>query len=103
MPAGVIDTYRFETSTDGKTWTIDVNQARFGNIRNNPVLQEVTFKQVAARYLPIHGTARRKWKQRGERCRDHRSSAPEGMIAACPMTFIADGSIEPNDELFSEL
>ena len=49
--SGVIDTYRFETSTDGKTWTIDVDQGRFGNIRNNRVLQEVAFKQIPARYF----------------------------------------------------
>lgn len=49
--AGVIDSYRFETSTDGKTWTAAVEQGRFANIRNNPVLQEVTFKEVAARYF----------------------------------------------------
>ena len=41
--SGVIDTYRFETSTDGKTWAAAVEGGRFGNIRNNPVLQEVTF------------------------------------------------------------
>jgi alpha-L-fucosidase len=48
---GVVDTYRFETSTDGKTWTAAVDQARFGNIRNNPVLQEVTFAPVNARFF----------------------------------------------------
>ena len=50
-PAGVIDAYRFETSTDGTNWTIAIDQGRFGNIRNNPVLQEVTFKEVSARYF----------------------------------------------------
>jgi alpha-L-fucosidase len=49
--SGVVDTYRFETSTDGKTWTAAVDQARFGNIRNNPVLQEVTFTPVNARFF----------------------------------------------------
>jgi alpha-L-fucosidase len=48
---GVVDTYRFETSTDGKTWTATTESGRFGNIRNNPMLQEVTFPAVAARYF----------------------------------------------------
>jgi alpha-L-fucosidase len=48
---GVVDTYRFETSTDGKAWMTAVDQARFGNIRNNPVLQEVTFTPVNARFF----------------------------------------------------
>ncbi len=29
---GVVETYRFETSVDGQTWTINVDSARFGNI-----------------------------------------------------------------------
>ncbi len=48
---GVIDTYRFETSTDGKKWTAAVDQGRFANIRNNPVLQEVNFAATPARYF----------------------------------------------------
>jgi alpha-L-fucosidase len=48
---GLVDTYRFETSTDGKTWTTAIDQARFGNIRNNPVLQEVNFSPVNARFF----------------------------------------------------
>lgn len=51
--SGLIDTYRFETSIDGKTWTVAVDQGRFGNIRNNPVLQEVRFAPVAARYFRL--------------------------------------------------
>jgi alpha-L-fucosidase len=49
--SGVVDTYRFETSSDGKTWTVAVDQGRFGNIRNNPVLQEVIFIPVNARFF----------------------------------------------------
>jgi alpha-L-fucosidase len=48
---GVVDTYKFETSIDGQNWTAAVDQGRFGNIRNNPVLQEVAFKEVNARYF----------------------------------------------------
>jgi alpha-L-fucosidase len=48
---GVVDTYKFETSNDGQKWTAAVEQGRFGNIRNNPVLQEVPFKEVSARYF----------------------------------------------------
>jgi alpha-L-fucosidase len=49
--AGVVDTYRFETSNNGKEWTTPVAQGRFGNMRNNPVQQEVTFAPVKARYF----------------------------------------------------
>lgn len=49
--SGVVDSYRFETSADGQNWTAAVDQGRFGNMRNNPVLQEVAFKEVAARYF----------------------------------------------------
>jgi alpha-L-fucosidase len=48
---GVIETYRFETSEDGKSWTTNVNEGRFGNIRNNPIAQEVPFAPVTARYF----------------------------------------------------
>ena len=48
---GVVDTYRFETSGDGTHWTTAIDQGRFGNIRNNPVLQEVTFAPVTARFF----------------------------------------------------
>jgi len=48
---GVVDNYKFETSTDGQSWTTAIDQGRFGNIRNNPVVQEVSFKAVSARYF----------------------------------------------------
>ena len=41
--------YRFETSLDGKTWTTNVEQGRFDNIRNNPVRQQAPFAPVSAR------------------------------------------------------
>lgn len=48
---GVVDRYRFETSVDGKQWTAQIAAGEFGNIRNNPMLQEVTFLPVEARYF----------------------------------------------------
>ncbi|PTY07527.1 coagulation factor 5/8 type domain-containing protein [Opitutaceae bacterium EW11] len=48
---GVVDRYRFETSTDGEHWTTQVASGVFGNIRNNPMLQEVTFAPVEARFF----------------------------------------------------
>lgn len=46
---GVVDRYRFETSQDGAHWAMQVAAGEFGNIRNNPVLQEVRFAAVDAR------------------------------------------------------
>lgn len=48
---GVIETFRFETSPDGRAWTTNVASGRFGNIRNNPTLQEVTFASATARFF----------------------------------------------------
>ncbi len=48
---GPIDSYRFETSGDGKSWTTNVDRGSFGNIRNNPLPQEVRFAPVSARYF----------------------------------------------------
>jgi len=48
---GVVDNYRFETSAEGHDWTIAVDSGRFGNIRNNPDLQEVPFAPVSARFF----------------------------------------------------
>jgi len=48
---GVVENYRFETSVDGRHWTTNVTAGRFGNIRNNPALQEVPFEPVTARYF----------------------------------------------------
>jgi alpha-L-fucosidase len=50
-PDGVVETYRFETSADGQTWSTLVDGGRFDNIRNNPVLQEVSFPAVTARFF----------------------------------------------------
>jgi alpha-L-fucosidase len=48
---GVVETYRFETSTDGRNWLTNVNSGRFSNIENNPVIQEVPFDPVDARFF----------------------------------------------------
>ncbi len=48
---GVVDRYQFETSLDGTHWTMQVASGVFGNIRNNPMLQEITFAPVEARYF----------------------------------------------------
>jgi alpha-L-fucosidase len=50
-PNGTVERYRFETSADGVTWTINIDSGTFANIRNNPSLQEVTFAPVDARFF----------------------------------------------------
>lgn len=47
---GLVDEYRFETSADGTHWTTD-STGRFANIKNNPVVQEVPFAPVTARFF----------------------------------------------------
>jgi alpha-L-fucosidase len=47
----VVVNYRFETSTDGDTWTTNIADGSFANIQNNPSLQEVAFAPVNARYF----------------------------------------------------
>lgn len=48
---GVVDRYEFETSTDGTHWITSLASGAFGNMRNNPMLQEVTFAPVDARFF----------------------------------------------------
>jgi alpha-L-fucosidase len=48
---GVVEKYRFESSTDGVTWTTNIADGSFANIQNNPSLQEVSFAPVQARYF----------------------------------------------------
>jgi len=48
---GVVDRYRFETSLDGTHWTTPVPAGAFDNIRNNPMLQEVRFAPIEARFF----------------------------------------------------
>ena len=47
-PNGIVQNYRFETSTNGLDWITNAAGV-FGNIRNNPALQEVTFAPAKAR------------------------------------------------------
>ena len=47
----IVQSYRFETSVDGVSWTTDVDSGRFGNVRNNPIVQEVSFAPVNARFF----------------------------------------------------
>jgi alpha-L-fucosidase len=48
---GIVQTYRFETSVDGTNWTTDVDSGHFDNVRNNPMVQEVPFAPVNARFF----------------------------------------------------
>ncbi len=48
---GIVDNYRFETSANGQNWTTNIDSGRFGNIRNNPTLQEISFAPVTARFF----------------------------------------------------
>jgi alpha-L-fucosidase len=50
---GLISKYRFETSTEGQNWKVEINNGRFDNIQNNPELQEVKFAPVDARYFRL--------------------------------------------------
>lgn len=49
-PNGIVQDYRFETSTNASDWTTNA-AGSFGNIRNNPAQQEVAFAPVKARYF----------------------------------------------------
>jgi alpha-L-fucosidase len=51
MLNGTVENYRFETSEDGRTWTVNVDRGTFSNVRNNPDLQEVRFAPAKARYF----------------------------------------------------
>jgi alpha-L-fucosidase len=51
LSEGIVQTYRFETSSDGTNWTTNADSGRFGNVRNNPVVQEVPFAPVSARFF----------------------------------------------------
>jgi hypothetical protein len=48
---GTVTAYRFETSVDGVDWSPDVDSGHFGNMRNNPELQKVTFDPIYARFF----------------------------------------------------
>jgi alpha-L-fucosidase len=48
---GVADRYRFETSLDGTRWATQVASGSFDNIENSPLLREVRFAPVKARFF----------------------------------------------------
>jgi alpha-L-fucosidase len=51
---GNIYRYNFLVSTDGKRWTSAIENGVFGNIKNNPILQEIGFdKPQQARYIRL--------------------------------------------------
>lgn len=50
--AGTVTAYRFETSDDGLAWT-SRSEGVFGNMTNNPVLQDVTFDAVKIRWFRL--------------------------------------------------
>ncbi len=77
MTEGVVETYRFEISSDGAHWTTVVDRGRFGNIRNNPAMQQVTFAPAAARYFRFTGL----------RSLDH-----DGRMGAAEITVLPDDS-----------
>ncbi|WP_160711922.1 alpha-L-fucosidase [Chitinophaga solisilvae] len=54
---GVIYGYALYVSTDGKNWGKAAASGSFGNIKNNPILQKVTFSPVKARYIRFVATA----------------------------------------------
>lgn len=54
---GVIYGYEFYVSTDGKNWGRPVASGQFANIKNNPVLQQIPFNKVNARYVRLVATA----------------------------------------------
>ncbi|MGM9489580.1 discoidin domain-containing protein [Ideonella sp. YS5] len=51
MLNGTAERFRFETSEDGRTWTVNIAEGSFLNVRNNPDLQEQRFTPVKARYF----------------------------------------------------
>ena len=60
---GVVDRYKFETSVDGDHWS-EAASGVFGNIQNNPMLQEVSFAPVEARFFrftAVHAVADNGW------------------------------------------
>lgn len=53
---GVIYKYNFYVSNDGTSWQKVVDKGVFGNIRNNPIKQDVSFgKQHSARFIKFEG------------------------------------------------
>ncbi len=53
-PYGIISNYEFSVSTNKRTWKTAAT-GEFGNIKNNPIEQIVTFKPLKARYIKLKG------------------------------------------------
>ena len=53
---GMTSRYRFEVSMDGNKWTV-VSEGEFGNLRANPVEQQISFEPCKARYIRFFSTA----------------------------------------------
>lgn len=53
--SGIASAYELQVSSNGKQWKT-VSTGEFSNIRNNPVLQTITFSPVRARYLRFAAT-----------------------------------------------
>ncbi len=49
--SGTVSKYAFYTSNDGKSWGPPAIKGEFGNIRNNPIGQEITFESRNAQYI----------------------------------------------------
>lgn len=47
---GTVSHYEFYISSDAKKWNL-VSQGEFSNVKNNPILQEIEFTPVKARYV----------------------------------------------------
>jgi hypothetical protein len=55
---GVVDTYRFETSADGKIWTATQESGRFGKHAQQPDAPGGHFRPRQRPLFPVHGVAR---------------------------------------------
>ncbi|WP_242084339.1 alpha-L-fucosidase [Aestuariivivens sediminis] len=53
-PVGIISQYKFYVSNDQNHWT-PTAQGEFGNIKNNPIEQMITFNPVSGRYIKLEG------------------------------------------------
>ncbi|WP_423127904.1 alpha-L-fucosidase [Gaoshiqia sp. Z1-71] len=51
--SGIIYSYKFYTSKDGRNWGSPVASGEFSNIQNSPVLQQIAFATVDARFVKL--------------------------------------------------
>lgn len=81
----IVQSYRFETSADGEKWTVDVNSGHFANVRNNPVVQEIPFAAVAARFFRFTALQQR---LKGQRCGDLCPACRTTLTSPFPKDFM---------------